>query len=244
MTKNILIAIVLIVLIGAWVVYYQSSVQPNDIYIATSSQTNVQGQIDTTDDLTQPLDADINAITGEVVTWWVELTPDTVVDYTIEDGSYNLSSNSTFARKATKPGWAHNGSIQITDGSVTFADNKIVAGEFMIDMSTIELLDINNESFEAEIRDEFFEAPRYPTTTLMITDSTTQGDQLIVSADLTIKDQTHPITFPVTITNNNYPSIKTSFAIDRNIRGLTMWKWSVNDYLEFDLDLKFDSPSR
>gem|GEM_PF-2651543 len=48
--------------------YYQSSVQPNDIYIATSSQTNVQGQIDTTDDLTQPLDADINAITGEVVT--------------------------------------------------------------------------------------------------------------------------------------------------------------------------------
>jgi hypothetical protein len=37
--------------------------------------------------------------------------------------------------------------------------------------------------------------------------------------------------------NDNTVQFAAAFAIDRLLRGLTMWEGKVNNYLEFDFDL-------
>jgi hypothetical protein len=50
----------------------------------------------------------------------------------------------------------------------------ITAGSFTLDMTSVQLLDIDNAKFEAEIRDDFFQAPTNPTSIFVITKTENQ----------------------------------------------------------------------
>ena len=95
---------------------------------------------------------------------------------------------------------AHNGTIGIKAGSLTLTDGKLSGGEFIIDTTSIQILDVTdpatNTQFAGHLAsDDFFSIEKYPEAKLEIT--SVSGNQ--VGADLTIKGITHPISFDAAI---------------------------------------------
>jgi polyisoprenoid-binding protein YceI len=90
----------------------------------------------------------------------------------------------------------HTGTIKLQSGWLNWQDNKIVSGEFIIDMKSLKDSE-NNAMLQGHLKsDEFFGVEKSPTSKLMITGSTpfVKGNG-VVSGTLTIKDITIPIEF-------------------------------------------------
>ncbi|HKG05434.1 MAG TPA: YceI family protein [Pedobacter sp.] len=93
---------------------------------------------------------------------------------------------------------AHNGTIGIKEGEVILTDEKLSGGKFVIDTTSIKILDVtddilNNQFYGHLASDDFFSSEKYPEATLEITSVT--GNY--VAGNLTIKGITHPIGFDV-----------------------------------------------
>ncbi|TKC07177.1 YceI family protein [Pedobacter frigoris] len=130
----------------------------------------------------------------------------------------------------------HHGSIQLVKGQIATENNEIIKGEFEIDMQSIknQNLSINNGRTELENHlksDDFFSVNKYPKAKFTITKIKKEKDappgERLITGDLTIKDITHPVTFPASISfTKNSMKTSTKFKIDRT-------KWGI----------KFDSGS-
>ena len=158
--------------------------------------------------------------------------------------TYLLASNSVLWRKASKATGSHTGTVNIATGTIDrdSITRTILSGVFVMAMDSVKVLDIQDTWFESKITNDFFEASTYPQSILVIRGSTLSGAQLVITADLTIKNQTHLISFPATVVATDGTILVTSsFAINRMIRGLDMRKGMVNDYLEYNLQLTFNS---
>jgi len=94
----------------------------------------------------------------------------------------------------------HKGTVNLKSGWLTWNDNKIKGGEFLIDMTSFEE-DKNNQKFEGHMRsDDFFGIEKYPTAKLVITESTPfEKGTGTVKGSLTIKDITNPIEFKAAV---------------------------------------------
>ena len=217
MKKNIIILLVLIVAGGiAWSVYYNSTQRPNDVPVAS--------------DVLAPTPSQISGSTDTEV----------INDIAWASGVFNAISWSTLWRKWTKVWWAHTGTIGIQDWSLSLSSGMIVSWSFVLDMGSIQLLDIDNEKFENEIKNDFFEATTFPTSKIEIVSVSESNGQFVANATLTIKDISEPISFPFSLvkdTTNNTLQAKANFAIDRNKRNLTMRKGMVNDFIEYNIDI-------
>jgi polyisoprenoid-binding protein YceI len=90
----------------------------------------------------------------------------------------------------------HNGTIMLKDGWLTLKENKIVTGEFNIDMTTIKDAE-KNERLEGHLKsDDFFGVEKFPVSTLVITGSDSfEKGSAVVRGNLTIKGITNPIEF-------------------------------------------------
>ncbi len=88
----------------------------------------------------------------------------------------------------------HTGSINLQSGWITWQDNKIVSGEFVIDMTTIKE-STRNARLETHLKsDDFFSVEKFPTSKLVITGSTPfDKGSGVVTGTLTIKGITKPI---------------------------------------------------
>jgi polyisoprenoid-binding protein YceI len=90
----------------------------------------------------------------------------------------------------------HNGTIKLQSGWLTYADNKIVSGEFLIDMSSIKDAE-GNARLEGHLKsDDFFGVVKFPVATLVLTgsDSFDKGSGT-VKGILTIKGKSNPVEF-------------------------------------------------
>jgi len=94
----------------------------------------------------------------------------------------------------------HTGTINLQSGWINWQDNKIVSGEFNIDMKSLKESE-SNEKFEGHIKsDDFFGVEKFPTSKLVITGSTPFDKGTgVVSGTLTIKGVTNPIEFKTTM---------------------------------------------
>ena len=93
----------------------------------------------------------------------------------------------------------HTGTINLKSGWLNWQENKIVSGEFEIDMTSIKDSEANAR-LEGHLKsDDFFGTEKFPTAKLVITGSTAfdKGNG-VVSGTLTIKDITQPIEFKST----------------------------------------------
>jgi polyisoprenoid-binding protein YceI len=90
----------------------------------------------------------------------------------------------------------HTGTIHLKSGWLTWKDDKIVSGEFEIDMASLKESE-RNEKFENHIKsDDFFAVEKFPVSRLVITGSTPfDRGTGVVSGTLTIKGITNPIEF-------------------------------------------------
>jgi len=94
----------------------------------------------------------------------------------------------------------HTGTIQLKNGWINWDNNKIVSGEFIIDMKTIKD-DDSNARLEGHLRsDDFFGVDKFPEAKLVITgsDAFDKGTAMI-KGDLTIKGITNPLEFRATV---------------------------------------------
>lgn len=108
----------------------------------------------------------------------------------------------------------HNGIIAIKSWKLDTDDGKITGGEFVIDMSTIKATDIDSKKLDDHLKaEDFFDVANYPTSMLKIT----EVDGNTLTADLTIKGTTLPVTFDVVMKDG---VASTKFSIDSS-------KWGV-----------------
>jgi len=169
----------------------------------------------------------------------------------IEDGKKEIKiESSSVTWKGYKVTGSHKGSIALKEGQLTFKDEKLVGGAFVIDMATIENTDMEGEykaKLEGHLKsDDFFGVEKYPTATLVFNKVKSTGkNSYEVTADLTIKDKTNPVTFDISIYGNKATA---NIKIDRtkfDVRyGSTSFFDNLQDkaiYDEFDLisDLEF-----
>ncbi|MBK8883751.1 MAG: YceI family protein [Bacteroidales bacterium] len=90
----------------------------------------------------------------------------------------------------------HTGSIALKSGQLNWNDNKIVSGEFIIDMASLKDSE-SNERLEGHLKsDDFFGTSNFPEAKLIITGSTSfEKGTGVVSGTLTIKGVSNPIEF-------------------------------------------------
>jgi polyisoprenoid-binding protein YceI len=90
----------------------------------------------------------------------------------------------------------HSGTIDLHSGWVSMLDNKIVSGEFNIDMASIKS-DENNDKLVGHLKsDDFFGVDKNPVSKLTITESTPfDKGTAVVRGKLTIKGVTNPVEF-------------------------------------------------
>lgn len=169
----------------------------------------------------------------------------------IEDGVKEVKvETSSVTWKGYKVTGSHMGSIALKEGSLEFKDDKLVGGEFTIDMTSVENTDMEGEyktKLEGHLKsDDFFGVQTYPTAKLVFNKVKSTGkNSYEVTGDLTIKGKTNPVTFDMSIYGNKATA---NLKIDRtkfDVRyGSTSFFDNLQDkaiYDEFDLitDLEF-----
>lgn len=137
-------------------------------------------------------------------------------------------AESTIEWKGFKPTGTHNGTINIENGVFSVVDGKINSGTFLIDMKSIEVLDIaKDDEYNGKLTghlksDDFFNVEKHPSAAFEITGLSEAEGKTMLSGNLTLKETKNNVTFPVTVTNTDGAVTLTSetFTIDRS-------KWNV-----------------
>ncbi|MBT8205093.1 MAG: YceI family protein [Eudoraea sp.] len=160
------------------------------------------------------------------------------------------TDKSTVTWKGYKVTGSHTGTIELQSGALTFDGDKLVGGEFVVNMATLISTDLEGEykgKLEGHLKsDDFFGVESHPTSKLVFTEITATGkNSYEVSGDLTIKGITKAITFDVSV----YGSKATAtMKVDRSQFDVRYGSGSFFDnlgdktiYDEFDLvvDLEF-----
>ncbi len=97
----------------------------------------------------------------------------------------------------------HNGKVILDNGSLTVSNDKITGGKFEIDMTSIEVLDLQGEWKDKLVghlkSDDFFSVAKNPKSSFEITSVETKADGTTITGKLTIKGITKEISFPASI---------------------------------------------
>ena len=143
------------------------------------------------------------------------------------------TASSVIEWKGEKPTGTHTGTIKVANGTFMANDSVVESGTFVIDMSSIEVTDLEGEekaNLEAHLKGtvegkegDFFNVTEFGEATFEVTGVTEEEGQAMLQGNLTMKEETKNITFPVNISRNGESMEITSeeFTIDRT-------KWNVN----------------
>ena len=158
-------------------------------------------------------------------------------------------ANSKVLWEGTKPTGAHNGMVNVSEGSVSVKEGKVTGGTFTLDMNSITCLDLEGDSkagleghlkgtAEAEKDDHFFNVKKYPTAKFEITKVTglagNPDANSLVYGNLTMKDQTKQVSFKANISTDG-KMVRVSapkFTIDRTQWNVTYGSKSIFDDLK------------
>ncbi len=165
--------------------------------------------------------------------------------------------------EGSKPTSKHSGTVNLSSGTLGLTDNKIVSGEIIIDMNSIECTDLSGNSkvnLEAHLKgtvddqkNDFFDVRSYPTAKFEIikvvaleSDATANS---MVYGNLTIKDVTKRMVFKAIIKDegNKISAESSLFSIDRTEWGIKYGSGKffdnlkdkvINDEIVFSLSLE------
>jgi polyisoprenoid-binding protein YceI len=159
------------------------------------------------------------------------------------------ASNITWTGK--KITGAHTGNIKLKQGYFNFTeDGKLTGGEFIMDMTSIEVTDLDGEhktKLEGHLNSEdFFGVAAHPTSKLLITKVKMKSkNSYEVHGDLSIKGNTRPVTFEMQLKDNRATA---QLAIDRTKYGIRYGSGSffsnlgdntIHDNFTLDVNLKY-----
>jgi polyisoprenoid-binding protein YceI len=128
----------------------------------------------------------------------------------------------------------HEGTIGIKDGVLNFKAGKLSGGNVTVDMNSITVTDLKagegKEKLEGHLKAaDFFGTDKFATSKIVFKSvkAKTAG-VYTVTADLTIKNITKPVTFDLTVAKN---SATTTFKVDRTKYGIEYKSGSIFDGL-------------
>lgn len=117
---------------------------------------------------------------------------------------------------------AHNGTIDIKAGVLTFQDGALSGGRFVADTRSIKILDVTDPATNVQFAghlasDDFFNSDQYPEAIFDIT--SVSGDH--VEGNLTIKGITRAVGFDAKIGRSNGTVTATGkIVVDRTLYGM------------------------
>ena len=100
---------------------------------------------------------------------------------------------------------SHEGTIKFKEGTLTFKGDKLTAGNFVVNMTSINVTDLKagegKEKLEGHLKaDDFFGTEKFPLGTLVFTKiAAKQNGLYTITADLTLKGITHLVTFDMNV---------------------------------------------
>ncbi|WP_339611627.1 YceI family protein [uncultured Planktosalinus sp.] len=152
---------------------------------------------------------------------------------------------STITWKGKKVLGSHHGTIKLANGSMVIDGDQITDGKFVIDMTSINVVDLegeNKEKLEGHLKsDDFFGVEKHPTSTLVIKSGNKTNEGYYINGDITIKGITEPISFTLKMDGN---TASTKLKINRtkfNVRyGSGSFFDNLGDntiYDDFELDV-------
>lgn len=118
----------------------------------------------------------------------------------------------------------HNGLISLKSGTIEVADGQLKGGSFLVDMTSIEVTDLEGEykqKLEGHLNStDFFNTEVHKTAQFVITGVKPASEGLyntIISGTLTIKGISHPVSFPAKVeTSEGKFAAYGEMAIDRS----------------------------
>lgn len=117
----------------------------------------------------------------------------------------------------------HTGSLNISNGIIQVGDDNSVSGNIKINMSTINVTDLqgrSKEMLEKHLRSaDFFEVENYPEAQINFKNKSFNKlvNQISFEGDLTIKDITNPISFNATLIESSpYLKANAILSFDRS----------------------------
>ncbi|WP_113662621.1 YceI family protein [Pedobacter nanyangensis] len=138
------------------------------------------------------------------------------------------------------------GKISLSKAYLLVTKHRIVGGNFVVNMNTMDVTDIPahevaaRKNLIAHLRSaDFFHTDQYPTATLMLTNvEKTAPDRLKISGNFTIRDVTKNITFTA---SQNKHTLKANFTFNR-----LDWKvaytgsWANKTLVDNDIELAIE----
>ena len=176
--------------------------------------------------------------------------------------SYNVDvEQSKINWIGSKPAGQHDGIVSLSKGNLKVNDGQLVGGDVVIDMTTIEVQDLEGQDkkdlenhlmgYSNGKEDHFFNATKYPEAKFEITGMEMVEDQAMLSGNLTVKETSKNITFPVQVSMNEADNsmVMTSgdITLDRTEWGIKFMSKSfienlgdnfVDDQMKLSFDLK------
>ncbi len=173
----------------------------------------------------------------------------TIASFTsVSEKSVNVKDSSV-TWKGYKVTGSHEGTINLSEGSLMFDDGNLIGGNFTIDMTSIAVTDLeagSGEKLEAHLKsDDFFGVSNHKKAMFKINTVDGKKGTYRVYGDLTIKGITKPATFQMMVKDNTATA---SFQVDRTKYDIKYGSASFFDglkdkaiYNDFDLivNLKF-----
>ena len=130
--------------------------------------------------------------------------------------------------KGSKPTGSHYGTINLDNGNFIVKNDKIIGGEFTINMNSIVDLDMpaDNE-YNAKLvghlkSADFFDVEKYPNGSFQIKETENKDGKTLIKGELTLKDISHPVSFlaDINIENGQLTLKSETFKVDRS-------KWNI-----------------
>ncbi len=180
----------------------------------------------------------------------VQETEETVVEETVTESKTmdaNLAESAVMWKGSIIGGYSHEGTLEITSGSVEMTGNDITGGEFTVNMKTITPTDSNySEENTADMlvghlsTGDFFLVDSFPTANFVIKSSDMSAKT--ITGDLTVKGVTKSETIENVMVNTESGEATGTLTFDRQDYGVnyesTMKDMVLSDDIELDIKLK------
>lgn len=161
------------------------------------------------------------------------------------DGSNAIAldlSASKLSFVGTKPTGRHSGEIPIKSGSIQMKNDKMVGGNFILDLTKVKITDLQGDMADKLaghlMSADFFNSGEYPNATFEITNVTplnSKANKYNVTGNLTLKDVIKSVTFAANVTDKANFKANANFNIDRT-------QWGMNYGNDRSLGDKFINP--
>lgn len=136
------------------------------------------------------------------------------------------AQNKRISAEKSKISWAvekvmgkHEGTINIKGGVFTFKEGKLIGGEVIVDMNSVQVMDLKTDKDKKKVEEhlkaeDFFDTDKYPNSQIVFKSVKLKSHGIYtVTGDFTIKRITKPVIFDMKIIHN---TATTTFKVKRN----------------------------